>query len=104
MEMKFFGKPWVSPFCETTEHVETPVGAVCIHCDELIEEGDTGVIYANGPVAHRDCFLRGVFGSRAHIEKRCSCFVDGATETDPPDLTKREAAKEVAQIVLGEDY
>lgn len=42
---------------------------------------------------HRECAFRSVMGSVAHIEGRCSCFVAGACETDPPEMTRREAAK-----------
>lgn len=91
--MKWFGKfSWGAPVCELTEHTETPVDDICIHCEEDIRKGDSGIIYANGYPAHLNCFLRGIFGSVAHIEGRCSCKVPGATEGDPEGMTKREAA------------
>lgn len=40
---------------------------------------------------HAECSLRGVIGSLAHIERRCSCY--GGSEDDPPGMTKREAAQ-----------
>lgn len=42
---------------------------------------------------HPECTFRAVCGSVAHIEGRCSCFVPGSTETDPPGMTKRQAAR-----------
>jgi hypothetical protein len=42
---------------------------------------------------HVECVYRAVAGSVAHIEQRCSCYVPGSTEGDPPGLTKRQAAK-----------
>ena len=101
--MKWFGQAWPSTLCEDCPRVPTPVGAICSHCAELIAEDDTGVIYANGPVAHRNCFLRGWMGSVAHIRKRCSCFVPGSDESDPPGMTRRQAADAaVAEFILAE--
>lgn len=42
---------------------------------------------------HEECGARGVFGSVAHLEKRCCCYVPGSTEEDPPGMTRREAAR-----------
>ncbi len=41
---------------------------------------------------HRTCFLRSIVGSVAHLERRCSCYVPGSEEGDPPGLTRRKAA------------
>jgi hypothetical protein len=100
MTMRWFGPPWPSILCED-EPVDIPVGQFCCHCDEPIVEGDSGVIYANGPIAHRNCFLRGIFGSVAHIEHRCSCFVKGASEGDDPKMTRRQAADAAVKAVGG---
>lgn len=77
---------------------------MCIHCGEKIGLGDAYQIvpaYPSGPHGsevryHRECWVRAIVGSVAHLERRCSCFVPGSTETDPPDLTKRQAAQLVA--------
>jgi hypothetical protein len=42
---------------------------------------------------HLACYLRPFVGSAAHIERRCLCYVPGATENDDPKLTKRQAAQ-----------
>jgi hypothetical protein len=48
--------------------------------------------YANGPLAHLNCFMRQTIGSVAHQLKQCRCYVPGSTEEDPPGMTKRQAA------------
>lgn len=92
----------------------TPVGKVCSWCVESIDVQDTGfairtmtpdgrwrcevtsgVLEIDGGfyvVQHLECHLRGVIGSAAHVQRRCSCYVPGATETDDPGLTRRQAA------------
>jgi hypothetical protein len=97
--MKWFGVSWGAPMCDECPHVPPPIGEFCAHCDEAILANDSGVIYSNGPAAHRNCFIRGVAGSLAHLQKRCSCFVPGATEGDPPGMSKREAANAVAEFL-----
>jgi hypothetical protein len=42
---------------------------------------------------HVECLLRLTIGSVAHIERRCGCYVAGSTESDPPHMTLREAAR-----------
>jgi hypothetical protein len=92
MSMRWFGKPWPGALCDECPEIPVPVGVECAHCSEPIQADDTGVVYSNGPAAHKNCFLRGVLGSVAHIEKRCSCYVSGSTEGDPPGLTARQGA------------
>ena len=58
----------------------------CAWCGE-----ELGEPCASG--AHDVCLFRMVVGSVAHLEHRCSCYLPGATETDAPGLTKREAAE-----------
>lgn len=97
--MKWFGKSWDAPMNEDCPNVPPPVGEVCCHCGEGIVTKDSGVIYANGPIAHRNCFFRTSFGSIAHVKKQCSCFVPGSTCGDDPHMTKREAADELARFL-----
>lgn len=66
---------------------------VCLHCGESIRATEPFERYINGPVAHKECFMRQAIGSVAHIERRCSCYVPGAFEGDDPRLTKRQAAR-----------
>lgn len=91
--MRWFGTYWGADICRVCPKTETPVGDICIHCEEPIEANDDGVIYANGPVTHLDCFIRQIVGSVAHIRRECGCYVPGSGEGDPPNMTKREAAR-----------
>ena len=96
--MKWFGE-WRGPNCEAEGKIATPVGFVCPWCAEATVMTDNGVMLSDWrddepvQVIHRECFRRMLLGSIAHIERRCSCSVPGSTESDPPEMTKREAAK-----------
>lgn len=37
--------------------------------------------------------FRAVVGSVAHLQRTCSCYVEGSELNDPPGLSLREAAK-----------
>jgi len=65
---------------------------ICQHCEEPILDGELSPQPVNAPM-HFECAARGVLGSVAHIERRCSCFVEGSEEGDPPEMTKRQAAR-----------
>jgi hypothetical protein len=68
----------------------------CLYCEEIVKIEDHGeiVFTSDGPrPVHPECNFRSLMGSVAHIEKRCSCVVPGAGETDPPGMTKREGAR-----------
>jgi hypothetical protein len=105
----WFGESWGAPMCEDAPHVTTPVGALCLHCEEPVRADDRGVtvpqcglddlarrldperLLAPSRVAlHLECHLRDTVGSVGHIEGRCSCV--GGDEEDPPGLSRREAA------------
>lgn len=45
---------------------------------------------------HGECGFRSIAGSVAHIEHRCGCYVQGSDENDPPQMTKRQAARAAA--------
>lgn len=108
----WFGQPWWSYICygENGELLEDmrkpfPAGESCLHCGEVFDQaaGDSGqampCLTADGTVirhAHRECSLRSVVGSLAHLERRCRCH-GGSTET--PGLTKREEAVRVWEWV-----
>lgn len=64
---------------------------VCAWCSEPVDF-ETEQHPAYREPMHYECGLRMWAGSVAHLEKRCSCYVPGATETDPPGMTLREAA------------
>lgn len=65
----------------------------CVWCGEPMADTVAGMaIQTNMAAMHTECAYRAVAGSVAHLEKRCSCYVPGSEEGDPPGMTKREAA------------
>jgi hypothetical protein len=77
-EKKFFGRPWRSGVVEEGGiQVPTPVGELCLLCEEAVHEHDRGTFmlsaYRPGeplgyhPV-HRECSLRSVIGGIGHLE------------------------------------
>lgn len=99
--MKAFGPKHAH---EDVETCPTPAGKPCLWCDENIVDGDKGFLVGcceeidkSGEAPyHRECMLRSIFGSVGHQKKKCSCF--GGTEEDPPEMTKREAAKAATEL------
>ena len=67
--------------------------ATCLWCDEVCAPDEPITTYLGGEVAHLPCTLRQVLGSVAHLVQRCSCYVPGSTASDPPGLTRRQAAQ-----------
>jgi hypothetical protein len=72
------------------------VTRICPYCDEPILSGDR--VSADSSRYHWACGLRSVIGSVAHLEKRCSCYVERAEEGDDPALTRRQAAEVAAKL------
>lgn len=73
----------------------------CEYCGEPIIPGDAlSNATLNGKPVHHECGARPVLGSLAHVEGRCSCYVEGADELDPPGLTRRQAAKATLDAYL----
>lgn len=85
----------------------TPVGRACFSCEELVAEGDSGVmmplVQPDGKAVmaaqHRECFLRRIVGSVGHQQGTCSCY--GGQEEDPPEMTKRQAALAATKLFYG---
>lgn len=75
----------------------------CMHCGELILPNE---VIVDVPAArlHRECLVRSLAGPIAHLEKKCSCFVPGAIEGDPPGLSRRAAAKLVLTFVRSHQH
>lgn len=92
--VKYFGDPKFRKEHET--QIDTPVGMTCIHCEELIVEGDTGTIEWQDGVFHYECRIRLVAGSVGHQMRKCSCY--GGTEEDRPGITKRQAAIKATNV------
>jgi hypothetical protein len=102
--MKAFGEGW---FPVEMERTETPVGVLCLYCQEPIAEGDQGVLMpylGNDGVSevaeHRACLVRMTIGSVGHLKRTCSCY--GGTEEDPPELTRRQGAEAALLYLLTE--
>lgn len=70
---------------------------ICTYCEEEILPGELAPHHSGLPL-HHECLLRTVYGSVAHQALRCSCYVPGSTEDDPPGLTLRESAQ--AAVIL----
>jgi hypothetical protein len=72
---------------------------LCDWCGEELERGSTYIVPCIGNPEkkylrfHHECHMRQFTSSVAHIEGRCSCYNKGCTETDPPEMTRREAAR-----------
>lgn len=101
--MLYFGSEWPDDLPKTSQ----PVGVHCLNCNEPILENESGVriVYIGEErtgfaYQHRECHLRGVFGSVGHQQKKCSCY--GGSEEDPPGLTKRQAAIAAVQLYYDE--
>jgi hypothetical protein len=70
MTTPYFGQPWPSGLCDTEEHVDTPVGKLCLECDEPIEEDHQGTFYfANSavPECMAEDHLVWVLASQIHV-------------------------------------
>ena len=71
----------------------------CDWCGERLMCGEAWLVPLIGDpkkkylLFHRECQMRQFVGSVAHLEGRCQCFVPGSTCTDPPEMTRREAAR-----------
>jgi hypothetical protein len=65
----------------------------CVYCDEPLSENDANACNFVIRPEHWECGFRAIMGSVAHIEQRCGCYVPGSTDHDPPNMTKREAAR-----------
>jgi len=75
--------------------------STCGWCDEPIRDDEPSQIIPrldeDGQTTqvhyHRECSFRMIAGSLSHQLRTCSCYVKGATETDPADMTRRDAAR-----------
>lgn len=96
--VRYFGRTRIDDDPEVL-FSETPVDVPCQRCGEPIRAGDCGwmIPYYDGEARevpyHHACHLRGILGSVAHQQRKCSCYVPGATCGDDPKLTRRQAAE-----------
>lgn len=63
----------------------------CLWCEEVILPSE---VMPHAPLTqmHRECVLRNTLGSAGHLQRQCSCY-GGVGTGDPPDATKRDAAR-----------
>lgn len=74
------------------QHHQLP--APCMRCGELVNPGEQVQYYPGRPEPlHHACYMRPITGSVAHLERRCACYIEGASEGDDPGLTRRQAAE-----------
>jgi hypothetical protein len=66
----------------------------CEHCGEPVLPAERA---DNSQPFHHECMFRVLMGSVAHVLRRCSCFVPGSEESDPPFMSKRNAARAAIQ-------
>ncbi len=102
--MKFFGPPW-----GRGARVATPDGIACLHCKEEIQKGERGVLmpgHLEEPdeppmqvAYHRECILRSIFGSPAHLLGTCRCRGGGEPENGAPSISIRDEARESERIL-----
>ena len=64
----------------------------CGFCEEPIQAGEKAP--GTGTPLHRECQIRLIVGSVAHVERRCGCYVEGSQESDPPHMTRRQGARQ----------
>lgn len=88
----WFGQNWSAPICTEEDHIDTPIGKSCYHCGEIFVEGDQGVTNIQDYSFHYECNLRGILGGANHIRGTCTCC-GGSDDPDPPNVSKREAAR-----------
>lgn len=107
----WFGEPWPAPdyrapVCEDDAfHVETPVGAECVQCQEAIEEGDRGTLMSvvtAGPTVHvqpvhAECSLRSVMGNHVHVAGKCRFVGDCSARST---LSYRNEARAVWDMTV----
>jgi len=100
----YFGEPW-GPSVDAPERlVATPTGHRCIECDELVADGDRGIVMlqvvavaepgadesdaiAKPVCMHRECFLFNVLGTPACHDGTCECH------TQPFATSHRQTAR-----------
>lgn len=101
----WFGDPWWGYVCYDDDgrlmeenRVPFPEGQPCLLCGEAFAPGDSGemtvAFTADGAAReayiHKECMMRSVVGSVAHLEGRCICH--GGEPGSAPVRTLREDA------------
>ena len=74
----------------------------CLWCEELVIPGD--LMHSLLPGYHYACAVRATHGPLAHLQGQCSCVVEASVDHDPPGITKRQAARLVADYVNSQQH
>lgn len=74
--------------------------AKCQWCDEDVPDNRPEYLRNTGFLMHPECWTRMIVGSLGHIQKKCPCY--GGKVEDPPEMTKRQAAGAVLQLLTHE--
>jgi hypothetical protein len=97
--VRWFGSKPFAIICQSIPRAAVPTGEICGWCSEPINPEDAGFIlpYLSREAVsllpwHDDCHIRALVGGSNHQLRRCGCF-GGDVPSDPPSLTKREAAR-----------
>lgn len=97
--MKWFGKGHGASYERTTPRCTPPRGHQCEHCFELIKQTDDGFLmpYFEGQefkelALHYECHMRRILGGLNHLLRVCTCC-GGSEPPDPPELSRRDAAR-----------
>jgi hypothetical protein len=104
--MKWFGTAYGARYEIDTPHVPTPIGELCEWCRECISFHDDGIILPllgnpdrTHAAYHYECHLRLIVGGVNHQLHLCHCTgCAGVLAPDPPNLTRREAARAAVRI------
>src|SRR5689334_5673646 len=93
----FFGERWDAPMLDDANEIPTPVGKQCGYCEEVIVEGDSGLLQTfvdlnsatQNPV-HIECLLVAILGDVFHHHRQCSCY-GGSGHDDRPHRERGRA-------------
>jgi len=89
----------LAPIIALLKQLSTDGRLLCGHCQEAITAHDTRAPFDAHLPLHYECGIRMALGSLAHVERRCSCYVDGSEAGDPEGVTRRQAARLVYAAV-----
>jgi len=78
-------------------HSDMKHSLICSYCHETVLPGESHQVTNDGNlVLHFECFTRLVVGSVTHQLQKCTCY--GCDQGDPPEWTRRQAAKAASEL------
>ena len=102
MPMVYFGEYWDAPAVDAAIAGPTPLGERCVHCPDVIVEGDRGFMMPTvdvGPEGefvssvrptHLECLIRMTVGGVACLEGRCQCRSGTGSPSDETGTTREQ--------------